>query len=396
MVIRKAFKFRLKTNRETEQYLSRSAGCCRFVWNKALALQKEKLEAGERCLPYSQLAELLRDWKQEETMSFLQEVHSQPLQQTLMNLDKAIREAFDPKNPKQFPRFKKKGRHESFRYPQGFKLEDDRVFLPKLGWVRFHKSREIEGTPKNVTVSQRGKHWFVSVQVEMEVSEPVHPSMSTIGIDVGVKRFATLSDGTFIEPRSSFRKLEKKLAREQRKLSRKEKFSKNWHKQRERVSQIHVKIADARSDFLHKASTIISKKHAVVVLEDLRVSNMSKSAKGTKEEPGRNVRAKSGLNKAILDQGWSEFRRQLEYKEAWAGGKVVAVPPRNTSRTCPVCVHVSPENRKTQASFVCVVCGYRENADYVAAMNILAVGHTVSACGEVALAASMKQESLCL
>lgn len=399
MVIRKAFKFRLKTKGKRKQALSRAAGCVRFVWNKALAMQKERLERGEPCLTYVEMAALLTEWRNSEEHAFLGESPVHPQQQTLKALEKALKEAFDKGNPKQFPKFKKKGRNQdSFRYPdpKQFKLDGDRVFLPKIGWVRFYKSREIEGTPKNVTVSRRGKHWFFSVQVEIEVPEPVHPSTSTIGIDVGVKRFATLSDGTFIEPRASFRKLEKKLAREQRKLSRKIKFSKNWHKQRERVSRIHIKIADARNDFLHKTSTTISKNHATVVLEDLRVSNMSRSAKGTQEEPGRNVRAKSGLNKSILDQGWSEFRRQLEYKEAWAGGKVIVVPPRNTSRTCPVCGHVSSENRKTQASFACVVCGYKENADYVAAMNILAVGHTVSACGVVALAASMKQESLCL
>jgi putative transposase len=210
---------------------------------------------------------------------------------------------------------------------------------------------------------------------------------------MGVKRFATLSDGSFIEPLSSFRKLEKKLAREQRKLSRKERFSKNWNKQREKVSQVHIKIADARNDFLHKVSTTISKNHAVVVLEDLRISNMSKSAKGKKDNPGRNVKAKSGLNKAILDQGWSEFRRQLEYKETWLGGKVISVPPQYTSQTCPVCGCVASENRLTQAVFFCVHCGYRENADFVAASNILAAGHAVSACGDTGAIRLLAQES---
>jgi putative transposase len=135
------------------------------------------------------------------------------------------------------------------------------------------------------------------------------------------------------------------------------------------------------------------------VLEDLRIRNMSRSAKGDLDEPGRNVRAKSGLNKSILDQGWHEFRRQLEYKQNWSGGMVIAVPPQNTSRTCPVCGLVSRENRKTQSRFACVQCGFVENADFVAAMNILAVGHTVAACGEAVRpklsvrAASAKQES---
>ena len=399
MLIRKAFKFRLKTNRPIESKMAQFAGCCRFVWNKALALQKERLEAGEYCLSYPETAAELLKWKTDPESSFLKEAPSQALQQTLKNLDKALKEAFDKKNPKCFPKFKKKGFHDSFRFPQGFKLDGNRFFLPKLGWVRFFKSRDIEGLPKNVTVSRQGKNWFASVQVETEIVQPVHPSGSAIGIDMGVKRFATLSDGSFIEPLSSFRKLEKKLAREQRKLARKVKGSNNRRKQKAKVGQIHIKIANARNDFTHKASTATSKSHAVVVLEDLRIRNMSRSAKGDLDEPGRNVRAKSGLNKSILDQGWHEFRRQLEYKQTWRGGMVIAVPPQNTSRTCPACGQVSHENRKTQSRFACMQCGYAENADFVAATNILAVGHTVSACGEAVRpklsvrAASVKQES---
>ncbi len=120
----------------------------------------------------------------------------------------------------------------------------------------------------------------------------------------------------------------------------------------------------------------------MVCIEDLQVRNMSKSAAGSAEKPGKSVRAKSGLNKAILDQGWFEFRRQLEYKLAWAGGWLIAVPPHNTSRTCPACGHIHADNRETQAEFACVQCGYAENADVVGAMNILARGHRVAACGE--------------
>jgi putative transposase len=122
----------------------------------------------------------------------------------------------------------------------------------------------------------------------------------------------------------------------------------------------------------------------MVCIEDLRVKNMSCSASGTAESPGKNVRAKSGLNKSTLDQGWFEFRRQLDYKLAWNGGWLIAVPPQNTSRTCPACGHVSAENRQTQAEFRCVECGYEENADVVGAINILARGHRVAACGELA------------
>ena len=156
---------------------------------------------------------------------------------------------------------------------------------------------------------------------------------------------------------------------------------------------MHQRIANVRADFLHKTSTAISKKHAIVVLEDLQIKNMSASASGTREQPGTNVNQKRGLNRSILDQGWYEFRRQLEYKQVWRGGLVLAVPPQNTSRSCPNCGHVSADNRKTQAKFECVACGHSENADLVAAINILAAGHAVSACGEMVQSdLSAKQE----
>jgi putative transposase len=163
-------------------------------------------------------------------------------------------------------------------------------------------------------------------------------------------------------------------------MSRKKKFSNNWKKAKAKVQRIHVRIANARRDYLHKTSTAISKNHAMVVVEDLQVSQMSRSAAGTAEQPGSNVRAKAGLNRSILDQGWAEFRRQLDYKMRWAGGVFLVVPPQNTSRTCPGCGHVSSDNRKTQAVFACVACGYSENADLVGAINILRAGHARLAC----------------
>jgi putative transposase len=393
MVIRKAYKYRLKTNMCTEQMLSQFAGSCRFVWNKALALQKDRLDRKESCLSYNELSALLLQWKGDPETSFLRAAHSQILQQSLMFLDRSLKDAFNKKSPKRFPKFKKKGVYDSFRFPQGFKLKGNVLYLPKIGWIPFHKSREIDGTIKNITVSRKGGHWFISIQTEMEVGKPVHSSISTIGIDMGVKRFTTLSDGTYYEPLNSFKSLQGKLAHEQRNLSRKVKGSCNWRKQKRVLTRLHIRIADARNDYLHKTSTAISKNHAVVIMEDLKVANMSASAKGTVEKPGRHVRSKAGLNRAILDQGWHEFKRMLQYKQLWRGGTVITVPPQNTSRTCPHCGHVSPDNRKRQELFRCVTCGYSGNADYVAAQNILAAGHAVSACGEMAQQGhSVKQE----
>ncbi|GHT01704.1 hypothetical protein AGMMS50276_30270 [Synergistales bacterium] len=293
------------------------AGSCRFVWNKTLALQKELLADGKSCLSYNKTAALLVDWKKNGETDFLSGVHSQILQQTLMNLDKALHEAFDKSNPKQFPRFKKRGLNDSFHYPQGFKLDEpnNRIFLPKIGWVRYRKSQNITGTPKNITVKRELDKWYVSVQTELETTEPIHPSNSIIGIDMGVVNLATLSDGTVIPPSNSLNKNLFKLKKIQKRLSRKKKFSNNWFKQKKKLQKAHRRVRNIRNDHLHKTTTEISKNHAVIVIEDLKVSNMSKSASGTKESPGKNVRAKSGLNRSILDQSWYEFRRQLEYKQ---------------------------------------------------------------------------------
>ena len=388
-----AYKYQLRANGTQERQLRQFAGSCRFVWNKALALQKNLLDDKQNRLTYNEIALLLPQWKKEHP--FLNEAHSQILQQTLMNLDRAIKDAFTRTSPKRFPVFKKKGKHDSFRYPQGFKIDqtNSRIYLPKAGWIRYRSSRDIEGTPKNVTVSLSAGHWYISIQTEREVNDPVHPSSSIVGIDVGIVRLATLSDGTPFEPVNSFKQHQKQLARLQGSLARKQKYSSNWKKAKAKIRKLHVKIANTRRDCLHKATTEICKNHAIVIVEDLKVRNMSKSAKGTIEDTGRNVKAKSGLNRSILDQGWFEFRRQLEYKQAWTGGIVIAVPPQNTSRTCSVCGHTHSDNRKTQAKFKCTNCGFEINADVNAARNILAAGLAVIACGETAQSGcSMKQE----
>ena len=234
--------------------------------------------------------------------------------------------------------------------------------------------------------------WYISIQTEQEISQPYHESTSIIGLDVGIVNFATLSNTDVFQTEGS-RRHELSLKAIQRSLSRKQKFSQNWYKQKAKLAKCHRMIANTRRDFLNKTSTVISKNHAVIVLEDLRVSTMSRSARGTLADPGKNVAAKRGLNKSISEQGWSAFRRQLVYKQHWQGGDVIAVNPKNTSRCCSRCGHVCGENRKTQELFLCVACGHSENADVNAAKNILAAGHAVLACGEMMqLGHSVKQE----
>ena len=362
--IRKAYKVQLKTNIDIEHILLRYCGSTRYLWNKCLAMNLDRLGNHQGILWYNELAYWLTVWKRSEEYGFLREVPSQVLQQKLKDLERAFKDSFDKSQPlKHIPVFKKKGINEGIRFPQGFKVDNRRIFLPKIGWVGFHKSCDIAGTVKSITITKRGGKWFASIQVEQMVEIGKHISDSEIGIDAGIKCFAAFSDGTMINGVHSFRKHKDRLAKEQRKLSRKKRGSNNWKKQKREISKLHHTIANVRSDFLHKLSTDISKNHAKVYVEGLQIRNMSASAKGTVEEPGRNIKAKSGLNKSILDQGWYEFRRQLDYKLFWRGGMLAEVNPRHTSQRCSSCGHTSKENRVSQDVFRCQVCSHEENAD---------------------------------
>jgi len=323
-------------------------------------------------------------YKQSEEFGFLSECPAHLLQQKLKDLDRAFRDAFDKTQPnKKMPKFRKKGLHDSFRFPapNQIQLSGNRIKLPKLDWLRFFRSQAVEGDVKNVTLSKKGKDWFVAIQVEKDISPSLNQNTSSLGIDLGIAHFATTSEGEMIVGLNSFKAQANKLAIAQRRLTRKKKYSQNWKKQQHKIRAIHTKIANNRKDYLHKISTRFSKNHAMIVIEDLQVSNMSRSAKRTLENPGRNVSAKSGLNKAILDQGWSEFRRQLEYKLMWQGGVLLTVNPQYTSQQCTICHHIAQSNRKSQGKFQCEVCGFESHADINAARNILAAGHAVLACG---------------
>ena len=361
--------------------MRRFAGACRFVFNRALALQNENHEAGNKYVSYTKMASWLIEWKSHPDTQWLKDAPSQPLQQSLKDLERGYKNFFQKRAA--FPRFKKRGQNDAFRYPQGVKLDQTNncIALPKLGWIRYRNSREVIGEVKNVTVIQSCGKWYVSIQTEYEVPEQVHKAASMVGLDAGVTKLATLSDGTVYQPVNSFKANQRKLAMLQRQLSRKVKFSASWQKQKKKIQRLHSHIANIRRDYLHKVTSEISKNHAMIVIEDLKVCNISKSAKGTAERPGRNIRAKSGLNRSILDQGWYEMRRQLEYKQLWRGGQVLAIPPAYTSQRCACCGHTAKENRQTQSKFVCQVCGYTENADINGARNILAAGHAVLACG---------------
>ena len=375
MQILKAFKFELIPNGAQVHKMKQFCGCSRFVFNRALAYQNEQYQKDNSFkFSYNKIANLLPGWKKE--LVWLKDCHSQVLQQSLKDLEASFKNFFAKRSD--FPKFKRKGEKDSFRFPQGCKLEqqNNRIYLPKIGWVRYRNSRNVSGCLKNVTVSQKCGKWYVSIQTEWETETPM-PNGGEIGIDMGIVRFATLSNGEYFEPINAFKNLKGKLAKLQKRFKNKTKFSKNWQKLKAKIAKLHHKISNIRKNYLHQISSKISKNHAIVYVEDLQVANMSKSAKGDIEQHGKNVKQKSGLNRAILDQSWAEFRRQLAYKLAWNGGFLFAVPPQNTSRCCPSCGHTAKDNRQTQANFECVECGYQSNADVVGAINILKRGQTI-------------------
>ncbi len=400
MIIQKSFKYELRLTSSQEEACCQIAGACRFVWNKSLALKKEAWEKDKKNIHRFELDRFLTEWKNE--LDWLSFPPSQSLQQVNKDLDVAFKNFFrrlkEKKEDPGFPKFKKKGRNDSFRIPQGVCLADQLskkvgvVKVPKLGKFFFTKTREIEGSIKHATISRMCDGWYISFNCKVEIIDPKKEKELIVGIDRGVKRFVMCSDGKEIKGVSPFKRNSKKLARFQKELSKKKKFSSNWGKIKIKIKTIHLHIRNIRKDFLHKASSQIANSHSIIVMEKLQTKNMTKSAKGTIDNPGKNVTAKRGLNRSILDQGWYMFQQFVEYKMLWTGGRVVYVNPRYTSQRCSVCGHTSKENRKTQTFFCCLSCMHKENADLNAAKNILAEGHSVLACGVEALASAMKQE----
>ena len=428
MKINKAYKFRLEPNAEQELVLNKLLGSARFVWNQILAVSFEMLANNERINKVN-LVNKIPELRKKPECAFLEKSsNGVSLQQKVRDLGDAWAKFFDKKEqaklkqkpfrakkPRFFklsdggevqlrplmPRFKKKSDgYDSIRIVQFGRycwVKGTQVKLPNdIGVVKFRKSQNIVGEIKNVTISKHVGKWYVSFGAENTVEAPVHPSKSAVGIDLGVKKLITTSSGQVFDPINSFKANQVKLARLQRKLRKKNKFSQNWKKLNLKINTLHHHIANIRHDYLHKVTTTLSKNHAMIVVEDLKVANMSKSAKGSIEEKGKNVKAKSGLNKSILDQGWSMLVNMLVYKQQWRGGLLVKVDPKYTSQTCSSCGHVAKENRLTQANFSCVECSFGENADINASRNILAVGHTVlsveGGCGKGRLAKQKASE----
>jgi putative transposase len=277
-----------------------------------------------------------------------------------------------------YPKFKRRGQNESFCLTSSAlsakHVHGKKAILPK-GWgTATLGDAPPEGKIKSTTISHRAGKWWISFLIEHDNELPQSPLDTAIGIDVGIAQFATLSDGTVYPSAQALESGTKKLKRLQRKLAKMTKGSARFIAQKNRIAKHHKRIADIRTNHSHQITAEITKKHDVIVIEDLKLKNMTKSSKGTTEEPGKNVKQKSGLNRSLLNQGLFEFRRQLEYKAKRHGGVVVPVNPRYTSQTCFACGAVDKLNRKTQAVFKCVHCGNEDHADLNAAKNILKTG----------------------
>jgi putative transposase len=373
MLVRKAYKYRIYPDATQEELFRRSIGCCRLIYNLCLD-QKilERQRSSPRSLSAFDQMKELKALKHE--FEFLKEPPSQLLQQTIQDLHKAFKSFFEGRA--RFPQFRKKGENDSFRYPdpKQVKIEGDRIFLPKAGWTNLVKHRPIFGTVKNATVSVVAADWFVSIQVEHDVAVIRVNRGMEIGIDLGGVQPIVQSDGTVVDMPHITKEERKRLATAQRTLARRTKGSRNRAKARLRVARLQAKFARRRKDALHKATTTIVKNHGVVVIEDLKVRQMTKTGRGTVESPGTLVQKQANENRSLLDVSPRMIRTMLEYKAPWFGSRIVVVDPAHTSQCCNVCGSVDAESRISRSRFVCTSCGSIFDADVNAAKNILKLG----------------------
>jgi len=352
MIVNKSFKYRLSPTIEQESLLLQHGGNARFLWNNLL---KENMDYYEETKKFKFAHEMTVSIpKKKVEYPFLAVSFSQSLQMVARQLDKALKDSF--KTEKGFPKFKKKSLlNDSFACPQKFRLGKGFVFIPKVGEVNWVKHRALQGKPKSITISQDGNQWYCSVLCEVNISEKPKRQDNIVGIDVGLKAFATLSDETKIENPKFAKKYERKLAREQRRLSRKKKGSNNKFKQRLKVRSVHRKIGNSRNDFLHKISSLIIKNFDGAVLENLNIKGMVKN---------------HCLSKSISDVSWFEFGRQLEYKSIWNSKHFTKVDRFYPStKTCSFCGHIQNMPLDVRV-FRCEKCHFEIDRDENASINI--------------------------
>ena len=326
------------------------------------------------------LVKLKKTAAEDGGVPWMYEVSKCAPQEALRNLDVAFKNFLQGRAS--YPKFKSRNKGVGgFRVCGDFKVDLRTIPLPVIGRVAFQPGERgylPEGRYSQISITEKAGRWFVAVVgPEVTVAEP--NGKSEVGLDLGVAHLATLSDGTVFENPKALFKGERKIKRLQREVSRKQKGSANRLKAVKKLQKAHDRVYNVRRDALHKVTTTIAKNQGKVVIEDLKVRNMTRSASG----PGRS--AKAGLNRVLADASFGEFRRLLEYKAGLYGCDIVAVAPHYTSQRCSACGHVAAGNRTSQAKFQCLSCGHEANADLNAAVNILVAAsssETENACGE--------------
>lgn len=313
----------------------------------------------------------LTKWKTDTRNQWTHGAINRAMQEKFRDLNNTWKEFF--KGKRGYPKWRSRHRHNSFR-EYYMKIDGNRICIPKVGWVRAFEEMPLQIQCQNANISKVGEKWWVSVQWRIPKLKPAPNKKPEVGIDMGIAKWATCSDGWVVDaPEGALKELDRLQKRRlfyQKKLSRRAKGSSRRIKAREQLAKVSERIAQIKRNWSHTISKHLVEKYGKIALEELAIANMTKSAKGTTEKPGKNVKAKAGLNRSILAQNWYQFRQYLEYKMRQAGGELVMVDPQYTSQTCSSCGHVDAKNRISQEKFKCVKCGHAENADLNASRNI--------------------------